>query len=299
MSKRSGVVAALVCALVLVVAVVAANPHSTSTTPPLAAPTTSDQPWIAPTTPDGGGATDPQTTDTMDTTAYSPSPPPDPMAAAQVGSCFYDEGTAGQSDLVPAACTTGAFEVVQVFDGTTDLNSCNNVPDHDESVASTADDLVLCLSYQNAYGDAFHATQGDCVYGPNQSAATWDTEACQTGNFKVLAVYRGTTDSGKCSSWPYYDEYFSYPVASNPSLDVLLCLTMNYPDAAGDAKQYDCLLKSGNSFTNPSSCSAANVYVAGRTSAYNDPGFCGSYGWTTWENPDYPKLAYTVCWQWK
>ena len=292
--KNAGFIAAAVSAAVLILIVVLAlgNSHSDA---PAATPVSSSDSYDP-------GTTDPYTDPYTDPVTTTEAPTQDPEAAATVGSCFDDYGSGTTPDLVAADCTTGAFSVVKVVDGSTDLNSCDGVADEDEAVSSASDDLVLCLSYQNGGGTAYHATQGQCVYGQSGSGTEWDTEDCQTGNFKVLAVYRGTTDSGKCDSLSG-DDYSEYYTESDSTLDVLLCLSMNYPDAAGDATQNECLSKSGTdshpTFTNTGSCSNANVYVTGRTSKYDDPGFCGNDGATWWENSDFPSLAYTVCWAYR
>jgi hypothetical protein len=243
--------------------------------------------------------------DPATTPAYQPPPPPtappDLIASAQVGDCFFDTGSNGTANLVSTGCTTGAFQVVQINNGTTDLNSCNNVTGSDESVASSTDLRVLCLSYQSSGGTAYHAQQDDCVYGAS-SGGPWSVESCQTGNFKVLAAYKGTTDTSKCQSWPLYDENWHSTVPDNSGLDVLLCLAMNYPDALGNATLNECLVMSGPSnapvFTNVDSCSASNVAVSGRTSTYDDPGFCGSDASVWWRPTGFPSLGYTVCWRW-
>lgn len=293
--KNTGILAAAVAAGVLILIVVLALNNQSGNTPTPSPTTSSSDYSYDPYTTYTDPAPDPVTT--------SDSPTQDAMAQASVGDCFYDEGTSTTPDLVSTDCTTGAFEVVKVNDSTTDLSSCDGVTDEDEAVSSSADDLVLCLSYQNSGGDAFHAAQGDCVYGQSSTGSEWDVESCETGNFKVLATYRGTTDSSKCKNWPNYDEYRYYTVDSDSSMDVLLCLSMNYPDAVGNATQNECLEKGGTTtsptFTNTGSCSTSNVYVTGRTSTYDDPSFCGNDGATWWENSDYPNLAYTVCWAWR
>jgi hypothetical protein len=292
--KNGGVLAAVVSAalLILIVALVLGNHSNNTPTPSPISSTDTYDPYATYTDPYTNPATDPATT--------TQAPTQDPEAQATVGSCFYDYGTSTTPDLVSTSCTTGTFEVVKVVDGSTDLSSCDNVTGEDKAVSSPSDDLVLCLSYQSGGGNAFHATQGQCVYGLSASNDQWDVQDCQTGNFKVLAVYRGTTDSSKCNSWPNYDEWKDFTVSSDSGLDVMLCLSMNYPDAAGNATQNECLYKSGSdsnaTFTNTGSCSNANVYVTGRTSTYDDKSFCGNDGWTTWEPTDYPSLGYTVCW---
>ncbi|MYS46336.1 hypothetical protein GTY23_35130, partial [Streptomyces sp. SID5998] len=231
----------------------------------------------------------------------SPSPTPDPVGDAEVGSCFDDEGTRTRPDLVSTSCSPGAFKVVDIRHGTTDLDSCDGVDDSDESVSSHRHDLVLCLSYLNPGGDAYHAGQGDCVYGPNGSGA-WYTEPCETGNFKVLAVYQGRNKS-KCDGWPHYNLLKPFNGPSGAGLDRILCLSMNYPDAMGYAQVRQCLLKSGSgsdaTFTNTGSCDSSNVVVSGRTGRYEAASFCGNDGWTTWRSREYPELAYTVCYRWR
>ncbi|HSA52225.1 MAG TPA: hypothetical protein VLH10_19230 [Yinghuangia sp.] len=222
--------------------------------------------------------------------------PPDPIEDARAGSCFNDYGTGGQSDLRPTACEVGAFKVLRIFTGTTDLNSCDNVPDYDQSVSSSRHRLVLCLTYLHSSG-AYHAEQGDCVYG-TPGNDIWATQTCVTGNFKVRAVYRGVPDKSKCDT--HY--WLTMPVTAHPGLGVLLCLTFNYPDDAAYAETNNCLLRSGSgsgtTFTNTGSCASSNVVVVGRTNRY-DPGFCGRYGWTAYQSRDYPQFAYTVCWRTK
>ncbi|MFF7194569.1 hypothetical protein ACFZAM_12775 [Streptomyces sp. NPDC008079] len=313
-TRTGALVAASVAAVVLVALIglgvthshhadsdTAAPVGSTSATAPY--PAITDPTFTVPdptdTTDSDPGPTDPGLTDS-DPVTTSASPPPDDIAAAEVGSCFYDHGTTKRADLMATDCGDGAFKVVSVYDGTTDLSRCDDVTDNDESVSSTVNNRVLCLSYQSPGGTAFHARQGDCVYGAN-SGGSWSTQTCRTGNFKVLATYRGTTDDAKCDSWPHYNEWKRFGVAGDSGLDVLLCLSMNYPDDAGYATQRECLLKSGAdghaTFTNVGSCASSNVVVTGRTSRYNASAFCGHDGWTTWEPPEYPALAYTVCWR--
>jgi len=239
------------------------------------------------------------TPDPVRTTLDPPTPTPtDAIGTAHVGDCFDDNGTNGHADLSTTSCTAGAFKVVRINSDTTDLNSCDNVPESDRSVSSSRHDLVLCLSYQSSGGTAYHARQGDCVFGAAGSSA-WGTQACQTGNFKVLAVYRGTSDKSKCDPWPHYNYWRFMPVGADSRLDVLLCLSMNYPDDAGYATVKECLSKSGSTFTNVGSCNASNVYVTGRTSTPNNPSFCGKDGSTYWRSADYPAFGYTVCWRWR
>jgi len=113
------------------------------------------------------------------------------------------------------------------------MNSCNGVGDVSQSVSSPSDNRVVCLSYQ-ANGTAYWSKPGQCVYGLNSSGEAWDVEDCQTGNFKVVARYAQTTDKSRCPAWPQSDEDYTYD-NSDSGLQVLLCLSMNYPDALGHA----------------------------------------------------------------
>lgn len=246
------------------------------------------------------GATE-DTTDEEET--ETPSATLDPFGEAELGSCFYDEGSGSTPDLVATDCTTGAFKVVDINRYTTDLDSCDGVTDSDESVSSSAHDLVLCLSYLSSAGDVYHADQGDCVYGEPDSGR-WSTQPCETGNFKVLAVYHGH-DEAKCDGWPHYNQWKRASGPGGSDTDVLLCLSMNYPDdGIGYAEQYQCFLKQGSgddtTFTNTGSCSTSNVVVTGRTSRYDvGDAFCNGDGWSTWRSTDYPEHAYTVCFRWR
>ncbi|MER6367540.1 hypothetical protein ABT255_04020 [Streptomyces mirabilis] len=297
---------AVVLVALLALAATHSNQADSGTASGSVAPAVSDFPAVPDSLPTDPASTDPDPIDpdpaTSEPDTPSESPTPDAIADAEVGSCFYDNGTSEDPDLVATDCKDGAFKVVSIYSDTTDLSSCDNVTDNDESVSSARNDLVLCLSYQSPGGTAYHAHQGDCVYG-SSGTGSWSTQTCQTGNFKVLATYRGTSDDSKCNSWPHYNQWKHFGVASDSGLDVLLCLSMNYPDDAGYATKNECLLKSGSgqdvTFTNVGSCAASNVVVNGRTSQYDAGAFCGNYGSTTWKPSDYPSLAYTVCWRWK
>jgi hypothetical protein len=78
-------------------------------------------------------------------------------------------------------------------------------------------------------------------------------------------------------------------------------MRMVYPDDIGYAGVDTCLYASGpdNDLTFEfADCSQSNAYVVGRTGEYDAAGFCGGYGWATWQSADFPEHAYTVCWAW-
>ncbi|MFF3215839.1 hypothetical protein ACFYYB_35135 [Streptomyces sp. NPDC002886] len=233
------------------------------------------------------------------TPSPSPSPSPtDPIAIAAVGDCFHDTGTTDHADLTATTCAPGAFKVLRINEGSTDLDGCAKVPGNDQSVSSKRYSRVLCLSYQSPGGDSYHARQGDCVFGPN-GAGPWSLLSCRTAAFKVLAVYSGTSDHSKCDSWPHYNQWRTVPGSKGAGRDVLQCLSMVFPDDAGYASVRECLLKSGSTFTNVGSCERSNVYVTGRTSTPNNPAFCGQDASTYWRSNEFPDVGYTVCWRWR
>jgi len=254
-------------------------------------------PPVTTTSADSGGVTGSGTTGAY--TPQPPPPPPDLVKTLQIGDCVYDASpsTASSAKLSSAACVPGSFKIVGAFDNTTNMSACNGVGQVSQTVSSPTDNRVVCLSYQSN-GTAYWATPGQCVYGLNGPGNSWNAEACQTGNFKVVARYPQTTDKSRCPAWPQSNESYSYP-NSDSGLSVLLCLQMNYPDALGNAQQNECLVKNGNTFTNIDSCPNSNVIVSGRTSAYDDPAFCGHDGASWWRPSEFPDLGYTVCWRWK
>lgn len=254
-------------------------------------------PPVTTTSADSGGVTGSGTTGAY--TPQPPPPPPDLVKTLQIGDCVYDSNpsTASNAKLSSSACVPGSFKIVGAFDNTTDMNSCNSVGQVSQTVSSRTDDRVVCLSYQ-ANGTAYWATPGQCVYGLNGAGNSWNAEACQTGNFKVVARYPQTSDKSRCPAWPQSNESYSYP-NTDSGLAVLLCLQMNYPDALGNAQQNECLVKNGNTFTNADSCPNSNVVVSGRTGTYDDPAFCGHDGASWWRPSEFPELGYTVCWRWK
>ncbi|WP_157982400.1 lipopolysaccharide kinase InaA family protein [Nocardiopsis sp. FIRDI 009] len=302
-----GQIAALIAGLIAVVLVlgnVSSGSDSSSTadayTPSQTEAFDADMRTYEPYEPPGGDS-DASGVTAGEEETETPSATPDPVGDAEIGSCFYDVGTRTEVDLVATDCTTGAFEVVDIRYGTTDLGRCADVTDSDRSVSSFRHDLVLCLSYLNPGGDAYHAEQGDCVYGPN-GPGIWRTVPCETGNFTVLAVYGGD-DASNCDGWPRYNLWKPFLGPNNADLDRVLCLSMNYPDDMGYAEVRQCLLKRGSgdtaTFTNTGSCSTSNVVVTGRTSDYGATAFCRGDGWSTWRSSEYPELAYTVCYRWR
>ncbi|NJP44555.1 LppU/SCO3897 family protein [Actinacidiphila epipremni] len=226
-------------------------------------------------------------------------PSADPIAAAAVGDCFTNSGTAASPQLAATYCGPQTFKAVAVLRGTTDTHQCDSVAEDDWNVSYPSRGVLLCLSYQYDHGTAYHAKNGTCVYGSSASS-DWDQLDCQTGAFTVIARYTGTLSSDRCKSLRNDDWSEHFGVTGRTDLDVTLCLSMVYPDDAGHAVQNQCMKFTGT-YAKPVmhavSCAKANVIVTGRTSKYNDKKFCGNDAWTTWKPNDYPGLAYTMCYR--
>ncbi|MGP4110466.1 serine/threonine protein kinase [Streptomyces sp. 4N509B] len=228
-------------------------------------------------------------------------PEPDPVELAVEGDCFHNHGTMRNMELEPTTCGDGAFEAVSIIDASTDPDDCQGTEDADWAINYPSFGRTLCLSYHHANGTAYHAEVGDCVYGPKEGGSYWTEQDCQTGNFTVVGVYDGRSSWDHCDGQTWHHGRH-YTVGGWPALNRRLCLTMNYPDDAGRASVDHCMVMSESggtrSFHFAADCASANVIVTGRTSTYNDPGFCGNDGSTWWQNPDFPDLGYTMCWRW-
>lgn len=260
-------------------------------------PTT--DPYTVPYDTDGGlndttPADEPTTTEPDTPTDTATPSPTSTLASAEAGDCFANEGTFDRPDLSPADCASASFRAVRVLHDTTDSDECNDAPNVDYRVS--ADDTVLCLTLQ--IGSAYHAHPGDCVFGTG-GANSWTQQPCRVGNFTLRARLSGTTDHSGCKAYTPFDYYASTRTGWS-ELDTVLCLAMNYPNAAARAAVGTCLLMTGpanNADFQAVSCPQANVVVTARTRAYADSAFCTGYGWTSWEPRSIPNLAYTVCYR--
>lgn len=313
-NQQKGVLGAVAVVLIVLAAVLVPKHLHTGTTASDSGGSSSDTttapawspPDVAPepSTPDDGptdddGGTDPTTPDDPPSTTTDPPttapPAPDVYRDSSSGDCLANKGSFEHPDLVASSCVNGAFQVLQVRHGTTDTSQCDSLGNDDYNASSKAVNTVLCLTYRTS--SAYHARAGSCVYGPNSSSSTWYEKTCQTGNFRVVQRIGGTTDKSRCPSGGSVDE--SLTTSTNwPQLNVLLCLSMNYPDAAGRAKVNQCLLRTvrgSTAYFTAVNCNQANVVVTGRTHTYHDTAFCGSNGWTTWPSNDFPAFSYTVC----
>ncbi|MEU6246626.1 hypothetical protein [Glycomyces sp. NPDC047010] len=226
----------------------------------------------------------------------------DPVADAAIGDCFYNYGDETTPDLETAACGAGAFEAIDIVEGTSDLTSCDSNTMVDLAVSSTGATRVLCLSYTVIAGDdAYHAQVGECVYGTSTSGSAWNIIECQDGAFKVIERLQGESSTSACTDSTYYIYGVGYSTGST-YLDTTICLQMMY--ASGDigyAEVDDCLSMNSDytyaSFV--SDCGDGNAYVTGRTNEIVDgESWCNGWGWAYEEVPDFPELSFTVCWGW-
>ncbi|WP_206305952.1 serine/threonine-protein kinase [Streptomyces sp. RFCAC02] len=302
-SKQQGLIAVLAVAVVVVLIAVGITLSSGGDDDPEDTADPTPSVTFDPEASAGGTAgtdTDPGVDPIEETAPDDTVTTPDPIADAVEGDCFVNYGTMDDFDLQSSYCEDGAFEAVSVIEGSTDHDDCEGTEDADWYVNYPAQAVTLCLSYLHANGSAYHAEPGDCVYGLQDDGTVWDVQDCQDGNFTVVARFDGESDWDDCDDWTWHHgRHFS--VDSWPELDVRLCLAMNYPDDAGTAAVDNCMSMSGpaeSATFHYSDCSSANVIITGRTSTYDDPGFCGNDGWTTWQNSDFPDLGYTVCWRW-
>ncbi|MFG3341798.1 hypothetical protein [Glycomyces sp. NPDC048151] len=223
---------------------------------------------------------------------------PDPVADAAIGDCYYVYGDV-EVTIEWTYCDAGAFEVIDIVEGTSDLAACDWNDASDQSVTSTVTSRVLCMAYIAIEGDtAYRAQLGECVYGPNDYSSAWTTTSCDTGAFRVIERYEGQADTYACTNDGYGDRARTYSTADS-YFDVTLCLQIVYPDDIGYAEQYTCMvLYEDDTFGFADSCESANTRVMGRTSDYEATAFCEGYGWSTWSSPEFPEHSYTVCWEW-
>ena len=128
-----------------------------------------------------------------------------------------------------------------MLDSTIDTSRCPSSVEDDYRVSNAALDMVACLSYNQGGGNAYHAAAGQCVVGETTQGSMWNSAACHEGNLTVQARLTGTTDKSLCSSYTDTTDAVSF-TARWQQLDIALCLSMNYPDAAGYARVGMCLL---------------------------------------------------------
>jgi hypothetical protein len=254
------------------------------------------------TTADTGGDGGGDTFGTDPTDAASDAVVADPVADAVVGDCFYNYGDETAPDLETAVCGAGAFETIEIVEGTSDLTACDGTPAVNLAVMPTGVDRVLCLSYNVMDGDdAYHAQVDQCVYGTSAVGSAWYVIDCQDGAFKVIERLDGQSSTSSCSDSTYYIYGLAYSTGET-YLDTTLCLQMLY--ASGDigyAEVDDCLsMNSDYTYAEfVADCDDGNAYVTGRTNEIVDgESWCNGWGWAYEEVPDFPELSFTVCWGW-
>jgi serine/threonine protein kinase len=256
---------------------------------PLAIETTTAPPTV-PTTPSA--------VDTPSTSA------PGPLQTAKVGDCFAATGTYEHPQPQRAPCNPGNFRVALVLSGTTDHSGCANAANVDYAITNSDDDLVVCLTFlasgdSSTTTDAYHAKANSCVAGNSGSGQTWFEYSCVVGDYVVLARLTDTADTSQCRSYNNYDANRYYNPTFSSQLDVVLCLSVNYPDAAGHATVNTCLYTSNGtvgSFQNVP-CNQANAVVVSRINQFDDNAYCNGYPWVSWHSGLNTSIAYTVCYR--
>ena len=72
----------------------------------------------------------------------------------KVGDCLVNEGTDDDADMRKVTCTSGAYEVLKRFDGTSDKTKCSGVTasthtfTHTSSIDSSSS-FVLCMKQRS------------------------------------------------------------------------------------------------------------------------------------------------------
>lgn len=224
-----------------------------------------------------------------------PSTPTDPLSGVSAGECFANNGTLQDPALeLDPACSDGDFQVTQVLADTSDTSGCDGSTD-DWPYVDDSSYQVVCFAYLSD-SLLYHAQVGQCVSGPSEDLTAWIFDSsCQPSTFTVVNRYQGTANTSECGS----DMPESLSVNDFPSLDVLLCLQMNYP-TFGTAAIGSCVLETYNSpgINNYAlvPCGEANAVIDSRTAGYGDPNdFCGTDGWNSWQASGYPQYSYTTC----
>lgn len=227
----------------------------------------------------------------------SEEPPTDPLAAVGIGDCLYNLGTADDLEMEPTDCGPGVFEVVDLFDDAEGLSACDGVTGslygYDNGFG-----WVYCLSYLHPWGDAYYAAEGYCF--TTMSDGTYQVTECAAGTVQVMERLWGDRSSDACAEQEYYDGSVVFDGYA-AGQDVKLCTRIRYPDDIGYAPVDTCLYASGpedDMTFEFADCDWANVYVTGRSSAYDDIGMCDGYWWATWQSGAFPEYAYTVCFAW-
>ncbi|MDT0342286.1 serine/threonine-protein kinase [Streptomyces litchfieldiae] len=244
---------------------------------------------------------DPETAGTADTTSTA-STASNAIRTAEEGDCFENEGTLRDVELTSAECESGVFEVLRVINGSADASACDGTPLSD--LAAAYPDITLCLTYRH-YSDVYHAREGDCVEEYDYDVDRWIPEDCTAADFTVMERLEGTNDDAGCDRSRPGSYSHAFTVEAWPELDVVLCLSMNYPRGdIGYAQPGDCLHLYGTegdrSFEFADCDSADIVQVTRRANAYYDDAteYCGQTNGSRFDPEGFPELAYTVCWTW-
>lgn len=218
---------------------------------------------------------------------------------AEKGDCFENEGTLQDPELTSAECESGVFEVLRVSNSS-DPAACDGTPLSD--MTATYPEVTLCLTYDHS-SEVYRAGEGDCVEEYDYDADRWISEDCTTADFTVTERLEGTGDDAGCDRSRPGSHSQAFTVESWPELDVVLCLSMNYPRGdIGYAQPGDCMHlygKEGDRTFESADCGSDDVVeITRRTDVYYEvpEEFCGRTNWSNFNPEGFPELAYTVCW---
>lgn len=254
-----------------------------------------------------------------DDTSYHPDPPsttlstaesastgslePQPLVQAEVGDCLDDDDSTADAFELSFAdeCDDYTFEVVEVIEGSTDVDACERSSHGYTAVTSESAGRVLCLKHVYGSGDAAYADVGECIRGDGGGwAEDWHVIECEIGAFEIIERFEGDSESEACedlSEWATGTRVGSI----HEGFDLFLCAEMIFP--YGDLAYADveeCLTKSGSGSDANfvfADCSSANVVVTGRIGELNEYEMCNDDAWYSWQSPDYPEWVWTICYR--
>jgi serine/threonine protein kinase len=216
---------------------------------------------------------------------------------ATVGDCFADSNSSGSDvDLHLDECVPGNYEVRKRVDGTTDASGACADAGSNWNVAWDNDEpLVLCLRYLYA-NPVFNASPGECAWADDPEG-DWEIVPCDDYEFEVVRVVQGTTTSDDCGD----DVRIRFSLTheeTRSDLSVRACMTFRYGNDGAYARTNDCMVWPGENPTFAADCDSATHYVTGYDPDEFNSSFCGSDGWSGWDDDDpawAEYLNYTVC----
>jgi hypothetical protein len=137
-----------------------------------------------------------------ETTEYAE---PDPVAEAGIGDCYYVSGDLSdvEVDIESTYCDTGAFRVLERYEGQSDTDACANDAYGDRArtyaAADSYFDVTLCL--QIVYPDDIgYAEQYTCMVLYEDDSFSY-ADSCDTANVRVVGRTSDYEASGFCDGY--------------------------------------------------------------------------------------------------